>query len=339
MKVFFKFAVVAIMMAMTVNVNAQIKVITEERRVTPAKPTGIDQYRQAQTQFKNILAKGATIDDPEVWIVGAKVSFDLYEQLQMQEMLSGQKADIKEKGYALIDGCEYLSQAMKLDSLSGKHKFTKDYNKIKARIDGSLIDFKLTAMELFLAKDYAGAYRLFDFYCEYASPIESVDEVAEARYYQIFAAREIGDSENASFGNVVQKMISAKQYDLANALIDRALKDQPGETGFIGMKAFVVEMQKGADEALPLYKTIVEQNPDDANSLYNLGRAMYVKAIGIVDKNPDKSVEELAAQLKPIYDEALQYLNKAAALDPKNTQISRIIENINYVLGSINPNR
>ncbi len=335
MNAFLKFAVVALMMTMSVNVNAQIKVI-EEKRTTSAKQAGIDQYRQAQAQFKNILAQGTTIDDPEVWIVGAKVSFELYEQLQMQEMLSGQKADVKEKGYALIDGCEYLSKAMKLDSLSGKRKHAKDIKKFKAKIDGNLIDFKLTAMELFLAKDYAGAYRLLDLYCEYASPIASVDEVAEARYYQIFAAREMGDSEKASFGNVVQNMISAEQYDLANALIDRALKDQPGDANFLGMKAFVVEMQKGAAEALPLYKSIVEQNPDDASGLYNLGRAMYVKGIDIVNKNPDKSVEELAVQLRPLYSEALQYLKKAAALDPKNTQIARIIENINHTLGSIN---
>ena len=67
-------------------------------------------------------------------------------------------------------------------------------------------------------------------------------------------------------------------------------------------------------------------NPDFGMALFNLGNALYNKAI---INNDHRSNDALK-----LYDEALPYLEKAHKLMPHNENVKKVLSRIYYVTGS-----
>lgn len=333
MKQFFKFFVVALALVAWMPAQAQKSVVKDVKKMIKKESADVDHYRQAQKLIVPALSHSETKDDAETWFVAGKVMSDLALLLDFREMMFGDKSGVKEKCHAFIDGYEYFQRALQLDSLKGKPKHSKDiWNMINGRLD----NYKLSAMQLFIDKDYDGAYKLYDIFCDLAPKTKSVAEIAEARYYQTVASWQSGGSLDTSVAQTLHKLIAAKQYDIAYAFLDRIAADSKDKAAIDALRGFVAELEKGLDAALPVYREVVKVNPDNADQMYNLGRALCLKAMEIIEKNPDMSDDELKLQLRPIYEEALTYLNKAAALDPTNTEVSRLLGDVKNRLETIN---
>ena len=156
-------------------------------------------------------------------------------------------------------------------------------------------------------------------------------------YENFTKARKLGYTDNnivdfqtSSLANMVQGMLDKNEYDKANNFIDNALKADPKNGTLHDIKGFTTELKDGIDAALPFYRKAVEVDPTYANAYFDVGRCLYLQAQKIIDDNPNATNKELIPKIKPIYDEAIPFLQKAADLNPEDTKAKNVLDDILY---------
>ena len=178
-----------------------------------------------------------------------------------------------------------------------------------------------------------GQVRFFQAYSQY-----QIQKFAEA-YDNFTKARKLGYTENnivdfqtSSLANMVQAMLDKNEYDKANNFIDNALKGDPMNATLHDIKGFTIELQKSVDDALPFYRKATEVDPTYANGFFDVGRCLYLQAQKIIDENPNATNKELIPKIKPIYDEAIPFLKKAAELNtnPDDKKAQNVLDDILY---------
>jgi tetratricopeptide (TPR) repeat protein len=173
--------------------------------------------------------------------------------------------------------------------------------------------------------------RFFEGYSLY-----QIQKFAEA-YDAFTKARKLGYTDNnivdfqtSSLANMVQGMLDKNEYDKANNFIDNALKGDPMNGTLHDIKGFTVELQNGVDAALPFYRKATEVDPTYANAFFDVGRCLYLQAQKIIDDNPTATNKELVPKIKPIYDEAIPFLQKASDLNPDDNKAKNVLDDILY---------
>jgi tetratricopeptide (TPR) repeat protein len=98
------------------------------------------------------------------------------------------------------------------------------------------------------------------------------------------------------------------------------------------IKGFTIELIDGVDAALPYYRKAAEVEPTYANAYFDVGRCLYLQAQKIIDENPNATNKELVPKIKPIYDEAIPFLKKAAELNtnPDDKKAQNVLDDILY---------
>lgn len=176
--------------------------------------------------------------------------------------------------------------------------------------------------------------RFFQGYSQY-----QIKEYAGA-YENFTKARKLGYTDNnivdfqtSSLANLVQGMLDNNEFDKANNFIDNALKADPMNGTLHDIKGFTVELQnKDVDAALPYYRKATEVDPTYANAFFDVGRCLYLKAQKIIDDNPTATNADLIPKIKPIYDEAIPFLQKAIDLNtnPDDKKAKNVLDDILY---------
>jgi tetratricopeptide (TPR) repeat protein len=158
---------------------------------------------------------------------------------------------------------------------------------------------------------------------------EAYDSFTQARKLG-YTDNNIVDFQTSSLANMVQGMLDKNEYDKANAFIDNALKGDPMNGTLHDIKGFTVELTDGVDAALPYYRKATEVEPTYANAFFDVGRCLYLQAQKIIDDNPNATNKELVPKLKPIYDEAIPFLEKATQLNPDDSKAKNVLDDILY---------
>ena len=173
--------------------------------------------------------------------------------------------------------------------------------------------------------------RFFQGYSQY-----QIQKFEEA-YENFTKARKLGYTDNnivdfqtSSLANMVQGMLDKNEYDKAANFIDNALKSDPMNGTLHDIKGFTAELKDGVDAALPFYRKAVEVDPTYANAYFDVGRCLYLQAQKIIDDNPNATNKELVPKIKPIYDEAIPFLEKASQLNPDDTKAKNVLDDILY---------
>jgi len=173
--------------------------------------------------------------------------------------------------------------------------------------------------------------RFFQGYSQY-----QIQDFANA-YENFNKARKLGYTENnivdfmtSSLANMVQGMLDKNEFDKANNFIDNALKGDPMNGTLHDIKGFTMELKDGVDAALPYYRKATEVAPDYANGFFDVGRCLYLQAQKIIDENPNATNKELIPKIKPIYDEAIPFLEKATQLNPEEKKAKNVLDDILY---------
>ena len=165
-----------------------------------------------------------------------------------------------------------------------------------------------------------------------------IQKFAEA-YDSFTKARKLGYTDNnivdfqtSTLANMVQGMLDNKEYDKANNFIDNAIKADPMNGTLHDIKGFTVELQQDVDAALPYYIKATEVDPDYANAFFDVGRCLYLQAQKIIDDNPNATNKDLIPKIKPIYDRAIPYLQKAVDLNtnPDDKKAKNVLDDILY---------
>lgn len=148
--------------------------------------------------------------------------------------------------------------------------------------------------------------------------------------YLVSVAHEAHDMLGAKDPRYVRILINhylkAKYYDEASSLLDEVIKSDSTVAEYFDLKGRLAETLEGIDAALPFYRKAVELNPNFGIALFDLGNALYSKAIA---NNEHRSKEAIN-----LYDEALPYLEKAHKLMPHNENVKKVLSRIYYVTGS-----
>ena len=148
--------------------------------------------------------------------------------------------------------------------------------------------------------------------------------------YLVSVAHEAHDRLGAKDPRYVRILINhylkSTNYQEANNLLDEVIKTDSTVAEYYDLKGRLVDTQEGLDAAIPYYRKAVELNPDYAMALFDLGNALYSKAI--------KDNDHRSPQARLLYDEALPYLEKAYKLMPRHEDLKKILSRIYYVMGS-----
>ena len=173
--------------------------------------------------------------------------------------------------------------------------------------------------------------RFFQGYSQYQIQdfVNAYDSFTKARKLG-YTDNNIVEFQTSSLANMVQGMLDNNEFEKANDFIDNALKGDPMNGTLHDIKGFTTELQQGVDAALPFYRKAAEVDPTYANAFFDVGRCLYLQAQKIIDDNPNATNKELVPKIKPIYDEAIPFLEKAIKLNPDESKAKNVLDDILY---------
>jgi len=141
-----------------------------------------------------------------------------------------------------------------------------------------------------------------------------------------------GTSDPQYIRILINDYINHEEYESATDLIDEAIEANPNDDELLNLKGLIVENQQSIYEALPYYQRCIELNDSNASGQFNVGRYFYNKAME-TRQNSNLYGKKLANLVNPIYREALPYLEKSFAINPRNQDLINALRDIYYKLG------
>lgn len=126
------------------------------------------------------------------------------------------------------------------------------------------------------------------------------------------------DDENL-FGTLVSMYNGLKMNDAMDALFNKKLQSDPNNFIVWAVRGQNAMLDQKLDEAVEHFKKALNSQPDNAQILTYLGACQLDRASAAANRAAGKTgrVPEAAmGQIRPIYEEALGYLQKAKELDP-----------------------
>ena len=395
--------IVASCMALTFNAAAQRQLIGQAKKDISGLTMTVDSYNKAFNKFKPALTHEETCNHPGTWALANRMMVELFDKYEDNRRV-GKKVDIKAMGHALLDAYDYGLKSLALDTIpvldkkgnpviDKKTKRPKVKTRFSKEVIGRLLDYhdnyRIIGSELYNVKDWDGAYKAWDDYCQMAARtdnprwIKPDSIVAEVRYYQGIAAWQRADTIDAvrlfsiarhsgykhkeaydyalvclsdlgneaevvklaweaflKFGTsdpqyiriLINDYLSKEDFSGANDLIDDALEAKPNDDELLNLKGLIIENQEDIYQAFPYYQRCIELNDSNASGLFNVGRYFYNKAME-TRQNSMLTSKKLANLVNPIYREALPYLEKSYAINPRNVDVRNALRDIYYKLG------
>ena len=143
---------------------------------------------------------------------------------------------------------------------------------------------------------------------------DSLNYVADLE--QQFAA----DPDNETvFGTLVNMYSGLKMNDKMNEVFDKKLQTDPNNFVVWAVRGQNAMLEQKLDEAVEYYKKALETQPDNAQILTYLGACQLDRGSQKENNAANKTgrvPEEAMQQIRPLYEEAKGYLEKAKQLDP-----------------------
>ncbi len=230
-----KISILGLCLFAAMSMSAQKSLLKE---VENTVKSGNFDYPTVKAKIAEITTNPETKDDVKAWMVAGNAAFAHYDALFLKVQM-GQEVDKKEIGNALIDGYNYMINALPLDTIvdeKGKVK-TKESKKIVKTIAENYSHFNNAGIFLWEAEDYAGAYKAWDIYANLPQDVriaraglkaDADTVVAQIIFNQALAAWQINELENSlvAFDKAYVKGYQKKNlFDYAIAVASQAKKN------------------------------------------------------------------------------------------------------------------
>ena len=208
---------VCFVLSLSIGVAGQQLAVNEAKKAITGLTMTVDSYNKAFNKLKPALTNDETKDRAETWALASRIKMEQYDKY-IDNRRVGKKIDIMAMGHTLIDAYDYSIEALKLDTVrildkkgqpvidknskrpKVKTKFSREVaNRLLAHHD----NFRIVGSELYNIKDWDGAYKAWDDYCEMAARtgdlrwLKPDSMVAEVRYYQGITAWQRADTLDA----------------------------------------------------------------------------------------------------------------------------------------------
>ena len=213
-----KIAIILItVVAVAFHVTAQHQLLAQAKKDISGLTMTVDSYNKAFNKFKPALTNDETRNRAETWALANRIKIELYDKY-MDNRRVGKNIDVKAMGHSLIDAYDYSINALHLDTIhvldkkgqpviDKKTKRPKVRTKYSKDVVNRLVEhhdnYRIAGSELYNVKDWDGAYKAWDYYCQMAARTDDprwakADTiVAEVRYYQGIAAWQMTDTIDA----------------------------------------------------------------------------------------------------------------------------------------------
>ena len=145
-----------------------------------------------------------------------------------------------------------------------------------------------------------------------------------------------GDQDPMYLGQMVNYYLQNKNFDKAFENINGAIAKDPNNAQYYNIQGVLYENVDKRPEAIAAYKKATELDPENANALYNYGRQLCESAYALNDAAPTSQREYeayKAEKIVPLFQQAVDILEKAYTVNPDNTDVLKYLENVYYNLG------
>ncbi len=153
-----------------------------------------------------------------------------------------------------------------------------------------------------------------------------IDEIAKA------GLEKFGATAPFFINNVINDLLTDEKYDEAIKVMTDNISSYPDNSNLYGLLAYVYGRSGKDDESLEAYRKASTLNDVSYETLSNYAQKLYRVGTGkynAVDMKDQAGRQAIKAEY---FEEALNVAKKAKELNPKSTDVDRIIENIEYAL-------
>lgn len=177
--------------------------------------------------------------------------------------------------------------------------------------------------------------QLYDFALAVATSIPDQNAVLE----WATEGKNLYGAEDPNYvGNIINIYLQNKDFDKAFAAIDEAIASDPNNAQYYFVKGVLYENKDDRPMAKTMYKKAIDLNPENVSALTQYGASLCQEAYVVSDAAPTnlnavESKKYFDEKIRPLFEEASQYLEKAYQLDNDNMDALRYLENIYYNLG------
>ncbi len=281
-------------------------------------------YPEEVKKLAPAFTDAETKDDAYTWFVAGKGAFNFYDQ---QSVFAQMGKDVKKNqlGNSIIEGYEYFSKALPLDTIVDekgkvKTKYSKDI--VKAIVSHHN-DFNNAALYLWEAEDYAGAVKAWDLYISLPNdpvlakggmkaPADTL--VAEVMY-------------NMGIGNSLAQNNAGALQNFRDAIAKGYTKKNAFDYG-IAAASQLQDMQAMSDIAEQAYALYGKEDSRYIGYMINnlIDKKEYAKADALIDRyiaddpnNPQLYfVKGVICDSEGNSDAAMEQFKKALSLDENN---------------------
>lgn len=315
-----KISILGLCLLTLATASAQKQIVKEvERELKANAATYPDQMKKLAPAFTN----NESATDAYTWFVAGKGAYDYYDQQSVFAQM-GKDVNKKQIGTAIIEGFDYFSKALPLDTVvDAKGKVKTKYSKdIIKQVANHYNDFNNAALFLWEAEDYPGAVRAWELYTSlpnnpvFAKSIKApADTLVAEIMYNMGIGNSLAQDNQAALKNfkdaIAHGYTKKNAYDYAIAAASQLQLPQ--------------EMADIAEQAYALYGN--EDTRYIGFMVNNLiDKKEYAKADALIDKyiadSPNNAqlyfVKGVLCDSEGKMDAAQEQFKKAIELDPQN---------------------
>lgn len=329
-----------------------------ENQVKPGSASDIDmanaiydgnKYLIAALPMDSVLEIDKKTGEPKLDKNGNKKYKTKYTK-EMKSMLFGHINDYSIAGSTFYNEKDY-KKAQELwkqfVDLSIAAKGQKDYVQMPDSIIGQLCYYQGVAA--YTNQDYADAIKALEMARNYDYDVKDTYDFALVCYSNLqdndgiiktakLAFPKFGKEDTQYVSILINDYINNEKLDDAMSMLDEAIASNPDKAEFYDVKGTICEQMNNMDQALANFQKAIEVDPSYAKGQFNVGRYYYNLAVkkndeASSDLNTRQLREYFETQVKPLYEQALPYMEKAYKLDPENGDIKYALTNLYYQLG------
>lgn len=173
---------------------------------------------------------------------------------------------------------------------------------------------------------------------DYALAVATGLDDKNAIYEWAVAGNEAFGAEDANYlGNIINIYLQTQEFDKAFAAVDQAIANDPNNSQLYFIKGVLYDNQNKKADAKAMFKKAIDMNPENVSALTQYGAALCQEAYALSDEAPTtlssaETAKYFDEKLRPLFEEAAIYLEKAWELDNDNIDALRYLDNVYYNL-------
>ncbi len=174
--------------------------------------------------------------------------------------------------------------------------------------------------------------QIYDFAISVANELGDTATILSLAYE---ALPKYGKEDPTYIRFIINDYLNKKDYTSARNAINEAITADPNNAEYYVVLGVIYENESNRAEAQKAYKKAIELNGESEFANFYYGKSLCDDAYEASDKSPSDTnqlTDYFNNSIKPLFEEAAIYLEKANQINPDNLDVLRYLENVYYNL-------